>query len=159
MQHLSRGDAQQVANGGCARERTGSAGGVKGLVMGSAQKLADADSNFVTGYSCREQTPTGSPDFLRHCQSGWEDYGCGMEDGARMHIVLLNRVRGSRIHHGGKKGGRKPALDQHFRTPGRTARHLVRETLDRFDGARALSCQRRSKPIKKQFLNALRNRS
>ena len=157
MQHLLRREAQQVACRGGGGERAGRAGGVEGLVVRAAEKLADANADLVAGDRRGDQLATRSAERLCGGERGREHDRGRMEHRAVVHIVLLGDVRGGGVHHRGEERCRAAARDQHF--AGATGgAHLAREALDGFDRADALAGQGRAEPVEQQVFSAAHHR-
>ena len=62
MLHLLRVQAEQITDGRSRRQRAGRAGGVKNLVVRTAEKFTDANADFVTGDRCGEQLLSAGTD-------------------------------------------------------------------------------------------------
>src|SRR3546814_8735435 len=79
MQHLLLVQVKQPAYGDCRGERAGSAGGMKNLVVRSAQEFAYAYADLVAGHRGGQQVFARASQRLRHGDSRREDHGGRMK--------------------------------------------------------------------------------
>jgi hypothetical protein len=146
-------EPQQVADRCRGRQRARGAGGVKDLVVRSAEELADADADLVARHHGGEQLAARASERLGHGQRGREHHGRRVEHRAVVHVVLLGEVRRGRVDHGGEQRARAPAGDQHLRAAVERP-HRAREGLDRLDRARTLAGQCRAEPVGEEVFGA-----
>src|SRR3546814_17625106 len=79
MQHLLLVQVKQPAYGDCRGERAGSAGGMKNLVVRSAQEFAYAYADFVAGYRGGQQVFARASQRLPHGDSRTGERRVGTE--------------------------------------------------------------------------------
>ena len=157
VQHGGRVQAQQAPGRGGRRHRARSARGVKHLVVRASQKFAHAYAHLIARHRRHQKLTAAAAQLLGHGKRHGKHHGSRVEDRGVVHIVLLHKVRGRRIHSGRHHGAAAAAPVQHFARPlGRPLREpKPRERLHR---ARVFAGQGRAHPVEEQVFGAPEHR-
>ena len=157
MLHLRGVQPQQVARRCRGSERAGRTRGVEYLVVRAAQKLSDADADFVARHRRRQQARAACADRLRQRQRHRKYHRRRMEHRAVVDIVLLGHMRRRGVDHRRKVRAGLAAAHQHF---GRTGArpHRRSKAGDGFDRPCALARQCGAKPVDQQVFGLAQHR-